>query len=142
MGTAGDELISALLENQEAHTYWRNRAEAAEQALATEKAELADKDALLDDYEKRIARLEQERDEAVRRGEDQWAGWVREEVARKAAEQALTAARENVSKMREIAERYAARIALLEDCLQRAYEDIPGWVTECRSLLLGEQADG
>ncbi len=53
----------------------------------------------LSEYRKIIADTEKERDEANARAESQWAGWIREEVARKAAEQALAAACREVEAM-------------------------------------------
>lgn len=49
-----------------------------------------------------IAGLKDERDEAIRRGEDQWAGWVKEEVARKAAEARISSLEEEIKRLREI----------------------------------------
>lgn len=77
----------------------RNRAEDAERD-ANEQSNViikleADNAALT----ARVKELEGERDEAIRRGEDQWTGWVKEEVLRKALEIQLAAANKRADEL-------------------------------------------
>lgn len=54
----------------------------------------------------RVEGLETERDEAIRRGEDQWAGWVKEEALRKALEIQLTAVRKSLEPFAAVLDDY------------------------------------